>query len=428
MKSKRPDDIVHLENEELRQQLDEARSTIEAIKNGEVDALVISGKNGHELFTLRSADHTYRIFIEKMTEGAVTLNAEGQIVYCNSSFASMVGQSFSNVVANTFEHYVLEADREQFSALLAQAWHSDCKGEFSLIHPSGIIPVQLSFTPLGIEDGMTLSILVTDLSAQKEALKQVRIKNEQLAAMNVALELSNHDLQQFASVASHDLQEPLRKILIFSSSLKNKFYPELSQGSRHLLEKIESSANRMKTLIIDILNYSKLSSNTNEYAKTDLHDVIDELLEDLELTIQQKNATIKVHDLPVVEINRGQMRQVFQNLVSNALKFSKKDIAPHIEIFSTTEDITLEGLNTPKRWCHIHIKDNGIGFDPKYSRIIFNLFEKLHSKDDYEGTGIGLAITKKIIEKHHGHIDVTSEPGIGTEFILSLPAYQTKTD
>lgn len=417
-------ELIH-ENEALRQQLHDANDTIEAIRNGEVDALIVEGKNGHELFTLNSADRTYRTFIEQMSEGAVTLNPDRIIVYCNSSFANMVGQLSRDVISSPFDKFVRSSDPHHVNVLIDEGWNRDVKGEIVLDNNGRHVPVQLSITSLNMDNGKALSVIVTDLSSQKEILNTLKVKNRQLKEMNYALESSNHDLQQFASVASHDLQEPLRKIQVFSHLLKDKFSHELSEAPNNYLAKIMHSANRMKVLIVDILNYSRLSSKDNNYVRTDIKSMIQELLLDLELTIREKNARITVSDFPPMEVNPGQMRQVFQNLISNALKFSKNDVPPVIDIFFeyAQEDLN-PGRKLPVPYCHIHVKDNGIGFDEKFSKSIFNLFEKLHSKDDYDGSGIGLAITKKIIEKHRGYINVISQVGVGTEFIMSLPIKQ----
>lgn len=413
------------EIEQLRQELGDATDTIEAIRNGEVDALVVEGKNGHELFTLNSADRTYRTFIEQMSEGAVTLNPDRIIVYCNSSFATMVGELSRDVISSSFEKFVVTLDQIKVQGFIEKGWQQDVKGEISLNRNGVSVPVQLSITSLNMDNGKALSIIVTDLTSQKEIQNTLKIKNKQLVDMNYALESSNHDLQQFASVASHDLQEPLRKIQVFSHLLKDRFSHELSETPQTYLLKIVHAASRMKVLIVDILNYSRLSSNDNHYVMTDIKAMIDELLVDLELTIRKKNARITVADFPILEVNPGQMRQVFQNLVSNALKFSKPDVPCVVEIFhgAALKDSEAE-RELPGAYCHIHIKDNGIGFDEKFSRTIFNLFEKLHSKDDYDGSGIGLAITKKIIEKHGGRINVMSKVNVGTEFIISLPVNQ----
>ncbi len=421
METVRPYSQLEEEIDFLRHQLEEAKETIEAIKNGEVDALVVNGKNGHELFTLTSADHTYRIFIEKMTEGAVTLNTSGVIIYSNTSFAAMVGESSAQVVSEPFETFVSPADINTFRFLIREGWHNDVKGEIALTKNNTIIPVQLSITTLKMSDADTLSIIVTDLTNQKESLQQLKLKNEELATMNLALESSNHDLQQFASVASHDLQEPLRKIQIFSHLLREKFHGEFTETPRQYIDKITSAAIRMKALIVDILNYSRLSAKDNPFEKTNIKALILELLEDLEFTIIDRNARVTVSDIPEIEVNKGQMRQLLQNMISNALKFSKKDCDPCIEIF---HEIGGSKNDSSEKICHLHIRDNGIGFDKKHARTIFNLFEKLHSKDDYEGTGIGLAIAKKIVEKHRGNIQVFSSLGVGTEFVISLPLVQ----
>ena len=413
------------EIEKLQAELKDAKETIEAIRRGEVDALVIKGKNGNEVYTLESADHTYRVFLEKMSEGAVTLDERGGIQYSNSSFASMVSRRPALVVAELFQNFVAEKDRSYFTHLLEQGWKEDVKGEVLLIRDDGYIPVQLSITALRLEKDFTLSILINDLTTQKEAQAQLKVKNDQLAVSNLALGLSNYDLQQFASVASHDLQEPLRKVLIFANTLKDQFASELSDTPKTYIDKILSSALRMKVLIIDILNYSRLSEINNNFESTDLKVLVGELLEDLEMTVKEKKAIIVVDDLPTIPVIRGQMRQVFQNLISNALKFTQNGTSPRIDIRSTDEPDGFSGAEDfPGKFYHIQVKDNGIGFDEKYSKSIFNLFEKLHSRDDYEGTGIGLAICKKIIEKHHGHITVKSKPGTGSDFIISLPMEQ----
>jgi PAS domain S-box-containing protein len=418
-KAKQNTDLLK-ENQLLRDQLRVATDTIDAIRNGEIDALVVEGKNGHELYTLNSADRAYRTFIEQMSEGAITLNSAGAIVYCNSSFAKMVGSLADDIISNPLIDLVHKSQHKAYADLLSLAWSGEIKGEITLIKNSRLIPVQLSITPLKEHDGLALSVIVTDLTSQKLILETLRSNNVQLELMNKQLELSNHDLQQFASVASHDLQEPLRKIQVFSHLLKEKFSNELSETAGVYLGKIVHAANRMKVLIIDILNYSRLSSNEKNFVHTDIAEMIRELLVDLELIIKEKKAIITIRELPSMEINPGQMRQVFQNLISNALKFCKPGVPPVIDIFCERSTTAYPIARQP-RYCRIHIKDNGIGFDEKFSESIFSLFEKLHSKDEYEGSGIGLAITKKIIEKHDGQILVNSMPNVGTEFILMLP-------
>ena len=414
------------ELDELRHQLEEAKETIEAIRTGQIDALVVHGSNGHQLYTLKSADQTYRFFIENMAEGAVTINQQGIILYSNSRFAKMANKPLSKVIGFPFEEFIASDSLQAYKQLFEKSWQSECKGEVNLIDGGKPIPVQLSLTTIEIEKEISLSIILTDLTAQKNTQKQLRSNNEKLEEINLALELSNHDLHQFASIASHDLQEPLRKIQIFSSLMKDK-ENDLAPDIRKYLDKIVESSGRMKNLIVDILNYSRLSANISRVENTDLNEVVNEIIEDFELIINEKKATIRVNDLPVINVKRGQIRQVFQNIISNALKFSKPGEPPLIEIFSTS--ISQKSFDAEQNedglFYLISIKDNGIGFDEKYVNNIFDLFERLHSKDTYEGTGIGLAIAKKIIEKHHGLITASSKTGGGAEFKIILPISQS---
>jgi PAS domain S-box-containing protein len=413
------------ELEELRLQLEEANETIEAIRTGQIDALVVQGKNGHQLYTLKTADQTYRVFIEKMAEGAVTLNEKGLILYSNSQFASMVSIPLSNVIGLPFEKFIAPENISDYKELFTKSWSQDCKGEVLLVSGEKNTPVQLSLATLELEEGVSLSIILTDLTNLKETQRQLKKNNEELEFANRELELSNHDLQQFASVASHDLQEPLRKIMIFSNLINEK-RNDLSDQAKRYLDKILISSARMKALIIDILNYSKLSSNEFAVEDADLNEVLKELLEDFELIIEEKGVIINNNGLPRIQANKGQVRQVFQNIISNALKFSIPGRPPVISISSKTiKEKSFTAEESPDgEYCLINIKDNGIGFDEKYVDNIFALFQRLNSKDQYEGTGIGLAIAKKIIDKHNGMITAHSREGEGAEFLIVLPLKQ----
>jgi PAS domain S-box-containing protein len=218
------------ENEALLIQLEEVTETIHAIRTGQVDALVVQGKDGHELYSLKTADQTYRVFIETMNEGAVTLNEEGLILYCNSKFASMVGIPLSRVIALSFDAFIPADCKEGYYSLFREGWTEDRKIEISILSSTGPVPCQLSVTALELDGGISMSVIVTDLTGQKETQKLLKSNNERLEEMNAALAVSNHDLQQFASVASHDLQEPLRKIQMFSELLKDKHIDELPGG------------------------------------------------------------------------------------------------------------------------------------------------------------------------------------------------------
>jgi signal transduction histidine kinase len=418
------DDLLR-ELEETRRQLYEALETIEAIRTGQVDAIVVQNGSAHQLYTLQTADLAYRVFIEKMTEGALTLSPQGIILFANSQFSEMVDLPLSAIIGLPFERLIADDNRSFYKKLFTASWEGYCKGEVEIVYKERRTPVQLSLTVLELAESISLSVIITDLTLQKATQRKLEENNRQLEHLNQTLEASNHDLQQFASVASHDLQEPLRKILMFSNFIKTKT-GILNREQNVYLDKIIGSADRMKSLIIDILNYSRLSADDGEFLPTDLNTVLKELLEDFELLIADKKATILYQNLPVAEVIRGQIRQVFQNLISNALKFSKDDVPPVIEIKASLLEnksfTSREQANGP--FCLLTIEDNGIGFDEKYAGIVFSLFQRLHAKDSFEGTGIGLAITKKIIEKHHGLIQVKSAIGAGTKFMIIIPLNQ----
>ena len=407
----------------LRAQLDEANEIIEAIRTSQIDALVIDDGSGHELYTLKTADQSYRVFIEKMIEGAVTMNNEGIILYANSRFADMVDKPLSFVIGSSFSEFIAPEDKYHYEHIIETAWEEDCKSEICLKTSRGEMPVRISITLLEIDSGKILSIFLTDLTQQKKAQKQLEENNSQLLELNNALEVSNNDLMQFASVASHDLQEPLRKIQIFSKLLQDNNGDLKNVDYQKYINKIIESAGRMRTLIVDVLDYSKLSAKNNSTEKINLNEIVKEVLEDFDLMINEKSAMIFSENLPVIEGVRGQVRQVFHNIISNALKFSQKDIAPVIKIGSKQVGEKSFDAAEDKHgaYCIITIKDNGIGFEEKYQKSVFAIFERLNSKEVYEGTGIGMAITKKIMEKHSGLVAAKSALGEGAEFMLLFP-------
>lgn len=412
------------ENKRLSSQLDEANDIIHAIRTGQIDALVVQGKEGNELYTLKTADHTYRVFIETMNEGAVTLSPDGLIVYCNSMFATMVGLPLSTVMGLSFSELVSPQSSSVYLDLFRSESPEDNKIELLINGATGQIPCQISVTALELDDGISLSMILTDLTIQKENQRLLEQNNRELAESNAALEISNHDLLQFASIASHDLQEPLRKIQIFAGMLKNRHNGELPTDSLYQLEKIIDSSNRMKRTIVDILTYSRLSTNDDRFVLTDMNDIVADVLSDFDLIMSDKQAVIRVENLPTIEVNRGQMRQVFQNLISNALKFSRAGIRPRLTIGGNVGTALESGQNRPLPFCYLTVSDNGIGFDEQYADKVFSLFQRLNSKDAYEGSGIGLAIAKRIIDRHNGTINARSKEGIGSTFIIKLPVRQ----
>ncbi|HEX8334061.1 MAG TPA: PAS domain S-box protein [Segetibacter sp.] len=243
-----------------------------------------------------------------------------------------------------------------------------------------------------------------DITLQKQNEFELDNKRKQL-------EKSNEELEQYAWLASHDLKEPLRKIMTFSDILLTRYAADLPEVVQKHLRKINESTQRMDSLIEAIMVYSNVTNNENLFVETDLSLVIKEVLADLEIAIKKKNATIKVSALPTVEAIKIQMRQLLQNLISNAIKYSKPETPPVIDISSEVQ----EGN------CIITIKDNGIGFHNQYAEKIFQVFQRLSTGERYEGTGIGLALCKKIAETHSGTIHAESEEGQGAVFTISIP-------
>ena len=249
--------------------------------------------------------------------------------------------------------------------------------------------------------------------------------NEELAEANQLLVKSNENLQQFAYVASHDLQEPLRKIQSFGNLIETRHIGELGEGAGYL-KRMQASAKRMSDLIEDLLSFSRISSKKDITEAVSLSDVVATVLTDLELIVQESGAVIKVGELPVVQGDQLQLNQLFQNLISNALKFRKKDTAPLIEVTAETISnfdlpVSLKSVRVTGKYYRIDVTDNGIGFDQKYTDRIFQLFQRLHGRSEYSGTGIGLAICEKVAANHGGAISAKSQPGLGTTFSIYLP-------
>jgi len=267
-----------------------------------------------------------------------------------------------------------------------------------------------------------------ELAAELE--KMVFDRTFSLHEANVQLQLSNENLAQFAYIASHDLQEPLRKIRTFSSMLQDKHYSDLSTPVKGLVEKINASSERMSTLVKDLLNFSKVLQSKSLFEQTDLDNVLNNVISDLDLLIDEKKVLINREPLPAIEAIPIQMNQLFYNLISNAIKFSKNGIAPVITItsrmLSIEEMAKLVNISPKYSYFQIEIKDNGIGFDQRLEKQLFLAFRRLHSQEKYTGTGIGLALCKKIVNNHHGEISAKSKGNEGSVFRVILPFDEVK--
>jgi PAS domain S-box-containing protein len=244
----------------------------------------------------------------------------------------------------------------------------------------------------------------------------------------VALKKSNSELEQFAYIASHDLQEPLRKIISFGERLSHKYAENLGDDGRFYVDRMANAATRMQNLIQDLLTYSRVARHQESFELVDLKEVFKQVLNDLELKIQEKQATITFENLSIIEAQSFQMYQLFQNLLTNALKFTKPEGHAVITVkcrMATPVEIKENPALFPfVNYYRITVSDNGIGLEEEYAERIFALFQRLHGRSEYEGTGLGLAICRKIVEGHQGQIKATGSLGVGAEFIIYLPETQ----
>jgi two-component system, chemotaxis family, CheB/CheR fusion protein len=282
---------------------------------------------------------------------------------------------------------------------------------------------------LAIEDITETKKLEVELQKFTHELEGlVEEKTNNLKEANNSLKHSNENLEQFAILASHDLQEPLRKIMTFVNLLNQRHRSEIKEGAKELLDKINLSAERMSALIKGVLNFSRITDLKSNYKKTDLDEILNQVITDFDLLITQKKAIINRNPLPVIDAIPLQVNQLFHNLLGNALKFSKSGVSPVITI--TSEMILQEevkknpALNAELSYCEIIFHDNGIGFDREFSEQIFFIFQRLNSREHFEGTGIGLALCKKIVTNHYGEIYAGSKEGEGTQFHIILPVEQ----
>lgn len=275
---------------------------------------------------------------------------------------------------------------------------------------------------------MNLDRIDPDLSDYKQMVLEKEKFQKILENKVKELDRSNRELEEFAYIASHDLQEPLRKITSFSERLKEKLPPDLDPEVQLYLNRMLAATDNMRTLIDNLLEFSRTSRSREPFVKTNLNNIISEAEADLELKIEESTAAIECQRLPVIDAIPMQMGQLFTNLFSNAIKFRNLERPPRIvitnEILSREEKDNFH-LRNNTEYYRITVKDDGIGFDPEYSMKIFQIFQRLHGKAEYPGSGIGLAICKKIVENHSGLISAHSEPGKGASFVIILPEFQT---
>jgi PAS domain S-box-containing protein len=374
---------------------------------------------GQEVQKLKSR---YESILNSAGEGIYGLDAQGRTTFVNPTAAKITGWKVEELIG--------KLESEVFQHPLGAGPNKDATGDHGpdqvfFRRDGSNFPVEYMRTPIKEKDKEVGAVVIfKDITERKRAEENLNRKAAELAR-------SNAELEQFAYVASHDLQEPLRKIQAFGDRLKTKCDAVNLQEGRDYLERMQSAAARMQALINDLLTFSRVISSQQPFVEVGLGTVIKGVLSDLEVRIEQTKAVLKVSDLPAIEADPLQMRQLFQNLISNALKFQPAGQQPVLEI--SAELIKGQFAGTPEEdpyaeQCRITIRDNGIGFEEKYHEKIFAVFQRLHGRNEYEGTGVGLAVCRRITDRHGGSITAHSQPGQGASFVITLPVRHPKKE
>ena len=280
-----------------------------------------------------------------------------------------------------------------------------------------------------VANDVTAQVLARQKLEESEAQLQQRVqeRTRELENLNHELKRTNANLEEFAYAASHDLKEPVRKIYLFTDRLKQELSDQLTPGQQHLFNRVENAAQRMNTLIEDLLTYSQISKASTAFEPVDLMQKVQNVLEDLEVEIEEKKASITLHNLPIIQGQKRQIQQLFQNLIGNALKYSRSGVHPEIKIsgetvFGYQTPLALTKEDEQKTYHLIKVQDNGIGFEQEDADRIFNVFTRLHGNAEYKGTGVGLSIAQKVAENHDGYIWAEGKPDVGATFNVLFPA------
>jgi len=386
-----------------------------------------------------SADYLKAVF-ESSPQIATMVSSDGTVNYFNQFFLDYSGLNITEAIERGWQSVIRPEIYLKFKTLWAEAIHSgdDFYMRLMLKRNDGIYRWHIA-RALAIRnnEGKITSWVgtATDIHDQKtfseELEKQVSERTQSLKESNADLAHSNKNLEQFAFIASHDLQEPLRKIRIFSNMISTNFGKHLPNEAVKLIDKINTSAERMSGLIKAVLNFSKIDSAKDQFAAVNLNDILNQVLDDFDVLITDKNAKITKNISCTIQAVPLQMNQLFYNLISNSLKFTHLHLSPIISITSkimTSEEIkSYPELNQKRSYCEIIFEDNGIGFEKKYELQIFQIFQRLHSHEQFPGTGIGLALCKKIALNHHGEIFAKSNGSTGATFHIILPQVQPTT-
>lgn len=365
--------------------------------------------------------------LETSLDPIITINAAGEITEFNRAAEQVFGYSRHEVLGRTPSELLFppadtarQQDRIERYLQSGEGSQLGRRMEITARRASGeLFPAEMTMT-LSQEHGEpVLTFFVRDISERKRA-------EEEQARYAAELERSNKELEQFAYIASHDLQEPLRKIRTFGDRLLMKCGEQLDATGRECLARMQDAAERMQRLIEGLLTLSRVTTQGQEFVPVNLEEVVREVVRDLEAQIEKVQGRVEIGHLPIIQADPLQMRQLFQNLIANALKFHRPDQPPLVRVWGRyLRDRTQRaaGPSETEEFCRIVVEDNGIGFEEKYAERIFQMFQRLYPRDVYEGTGVGLAICRKIVQRHGGTITAQSTPGKGSTFICLLPVF-----
>ncbi|OIV43671.1 PAS domain-containing sensor histidine kinase [Flavobacterium johnsoniae] len=381
--------------------------------------------------SLKKSEERYHLMVEEVQDYAILyLNRDGIVENWNVGAEKIKGYKAEEITGKHFEVFytpedqknnlprtLLQLAREKGRAV-QQGWRVRKNG--SLFWASVVITAIHNKN----NEVIGFSKVTHDLTEKKRSDDKIKLNALELEQKNAELEHMNKELQSFAYISSHDLQEPLRKIQTFASQILDKEFQNLSDSGKDKFQRMQKAAQRMQTLINDLLSYSRTNIQERKFEKTNLSKIIEEVKEDLKEELEQRNGVIESNEVGDVNIIPFQFRQLLYNLISNSLKFSKSNVPAVIKIKSEIgkgSKFNEKALDKEKTYCHINILDNGIGFEPQYSKKIFDVFQRLHGRDQYNGTGIGLAIVKKIVENHNGFITAKGEQNEGASFDIYIP-------
>lgn len=360
--------------------------------------------------------------VKSMAETLIVLGLEGAIKTVNRAALQLLGYREEELIGKPI-NMIFTAEERLFKEYdLNNLIKLDSIRDTEKIYVAKNgrkIPVLFSAAILSDYNGMPQGLVCV-----AQDITELKSANERLQRFSEELQRSNKELEQFAYIASHDLQEPLRKIKAFGERLKAKISNALDAQNSDYLERMQNAAERMEGLINGLLTFSRVTTRAQPFVSIDLKKVVQDVISDLEVRLEQTHGRVEADTLPVIDADPLQMRQLFQNLLSNALKFHKKDEPPVVKIYSRHLKDASDKVLSDNEFCQIIVEDNGIGFDEKYLDRIFGDFQRLHSRSEYEGTGIGLAVCRKIIERHGGAITAKSSVGQGAMFIVGLPVKQ----